>query len=31
MSDGIDAFVEKLQRNIFDETKEAFGEAGFQR
>ncbi len=31
MSDDIDAFVENLQKQIFDETKEAFGEAGFQR
>ncbi len=31
MSDDIDAFVDNLQKQIFDETKEAFGEAGFQR
>ncbi len=31
MSDDFDAFVEGLQNQIFDETKEAFGEAGFQR
>ncbi|NQT10108.1 MAG: iron-sulfur cluster assembly scaffold protein [Desulfobacteraceae bacterium] len=31
MSDHFDAFVETLQEQIFDETKEAFGEAGFQR
>ncbi len=31
MSDKLDDFVEKLQEQIFDETKEAFGEAGFQR
>jgi len=31
MSDEFDAFVEKLQERIFDETKEAFGEVGFQR
>ncbi len=31
MSDDFDDFVENLQNQIFDETKEAFGEAGFQR
>lgn len=31
MTDKFDAFVEKLQEQIFDETREAFGEAGFQR
>ncbi len=31
MGDNFDAFVETLQEQIFDETKEAFGEAGFQR
>lgn len=31
MSDHFDAFVDTLQEQIFDETKEAFGEAGFQR
>lgn len=31
MSDNFDAFVEQLQSQIFDETREAFGEAGFQR
>ncbi len=31
MSDDFDALVENLQRQIFDETKEAFGETGFQR
>jgi nitrogen fixation protein NifU and related proteins len=31
MNDGFDAFVNKLQEQIFDETKEAFGEAGFKR
>ncbi len=31
MSDDFDTFVESLQNQIFDETKEAFGEAGFQR
>ncbi len=29
--DECDAFIEKLQSQIFDEAKEAFGEAGFQR
>jgi len=31
MNNDFDAFVGKLQEQIFDETKEAFGEAGFQR
>lgn len=31
MADNFDAFVENLQERIFDETREAFGEAGFQR
>ena len=31
MSDEFDAFVEKLQEQVFDEAKEAFGETGFQR
>ncbi len=31
MADNFDAFVENLQEQIFDETREAFGEAGFLR
>ena len=31
MNDDFDVFVAKMQEQIFDETKEAFGEAGFQR
>lgn len=31
MNDNFDVFVEKLQEQIFDETRQAFGEAGFQR
>lgn len=31
MADKFDAFVENLQEQIFNETREAFGEAGFQR
>ena len=31
MVDNFDAFVANLQERIFDETREAFGEAGFQR
>ncbi len=31
MNGNVDAFVEKLQEKIFDETREAFGEEGFQR
>lgn len=31
MTDKIDAFVAELQEQIFDETREAFGEAGFER
>ncbi len=31
MNDNVDAFVEKLQEKIFDETRETFGEEGFQR
>jgi nitrogen fixation NifU-like protein len=31
MTDTFDAFVEKLQEQIFDETRDAFGETGFQR
>lgn len=31
MNDRFDAFVDNLQAQIFDEAREAFGEAGFQR
>jgi nitrogen fixation NifU-like protein len=31
MSDSFDAFVNDLQEKIFAETREVFGEAGFQR
>ena len=31
MGDEFDALVEKLHEQIFNETKEAFGETGFQR
>jgi nitrogen fixation NifU-like protein len=31
MKEEFDVFVAKLQEQIFDETKEAFGEKGFQR
>ena len=31
MGDGIDEFVEDLKEQIFDETKEAYGEVSFQR
>jgi nitrogen fixation protein NifU and related proteins len=31
MGDDFDALVEKLQEQIFNEAKEAFGEKGFQR
>jgi nitrogen fixation NifU-like protein len=31
MADNLDAFLEDLQQRIVDETREAFGEAGFQR
>ena len=31
MSDNFDAFIDKLQQQVFDETRDAFGEAGFQR
>ena len=31
MTDKIDAFVAELQEQIFAETREAFGDAGFQR
>ena len=31
MGDEFDAFVEKLQEQVFNEAKEAFGETGFQR
>lgn len=31
MTDKIDAFVAELQEQIFTETREAFGEAGFER
>lgn len=31
MTDKFDAFVEQLQEKIFDETREVFGEKGFQR
>jgi len=31
MNDRLDAFVDNLQEQIFNETREAFGEAGFER
>ena len=31
MADDFDTFVDQLQEQIFDETRDAFGEAGFQR
>ena len=31
MSDNFDAFIDKLQQQVFDETRDAFGKAGFQR
>ncbi len=31
MSDPIDAFVDNLQKQIFAETRDAYGEAGFNR
>jgi len=31
MSNDFDAFIEKLQNQIFEEAKEAFGKLGFQR
>jgi nitrogen fixation NifU-like protein len=31
MADTFDAFVENLQEKIFDETRQAFGDAGFER
>ncbi|RJP80366.1 MAG: iron-sulfur cluster assembly scaffold protein [Desulfobacteraceae bacterium] len=31
MNDKLDAFLDQLQEQIFDETREAFGEAGFDR
>jgi NifU-like protein involved in Fe-S cluster formation len=31
MSDRFDAFIDKLQQEIFDEAKETLGEAGFDR
>ncbi|MFH2067406.1 MAG: iron-sulfur cluster assembly scaffold protein [Pseudomonadota bacterium] len=31
MNDKLDAFLDQLQEQIFDETREAFGEAGFER
>ena len=31
MSDSLDDFARRLQQQIFEETKEAFGEAAFQR
>ena len=31
MTDEFDALVEELQERVFDEAKEAYGEAGFQR
>jgi nitrogen fixation NifU-like protein len=31
MGDGIDDFARRLQQQIFEETKEAFGKAAFQR
>jgi len=30
MTDDFDAFVDQLQEKIFDETREVFGEKGFQ-
>jgi len=31
MNDDFDTFIDNLQEQIFDEAKEVFGEAGFQR
>lgn len=31
MTNDLDAFIDNLQEEIFNEAKEAFGEAGFQR
>ena len=31
MAEALDAFVDQLQAQIFDEARQAFGEAGFQR
>ena len=31
MNDNFDAFIDKLQQQVFDETRDAFGKAGFQR
>ncbi len=31
MNDDLDTFLDNLQEEIFDEAKEAFGEAGFER
>jgi NifU-like protein involved in Fe-S cluster formation len=31
MNDKLDAFVDQLQEQIFEETRQAFGEVGFQR
>ena len=31
MSDSLDAFVDQLQEQIFEETRQTFGEAGFER
>ena len=31
MSDPLDAFIDNLQTQIFEETRQAFGEAGFDR
>jgi nitrogen fixation NifU-like protein len=31
MSGSLDDFIERLQNQIFDETREAYGELGFQR
>ena len=31
MRDGIDVFIDNLQEQIFEETRKAFGEAGFER
>ena len=31
MNDSLDTFVDNLQEQIFDEAREAYGEAGFQR
>ncbi len=31
MGDNFDAFVDKLQEQIFEETRQAYGDAGFER